>query len=344
MYNKLILERYQAMSAAEEKAINIVYDVAVIGAGLAGSMSAHLLTEAGQSVCVIEKSRGCGGRCGNQRINDQVRVDMGSPYIHTKHPDTIKVLDQLISANIALRWPQQDKNTSQTYIGSPSLSAICRHLVQASRLLTNTRAHHLELDPIKQVWRIRDSHFQLITQCKKVILCIPAPQAAALLAATQGTEDLWVSANQASKRSTSQWALWLETAHSDLNSIIYPNHPVIECMIKDNQKHAHKGTSCDRWVIHSRSDWASLNLEKSKEHIADELIKGFFEATELELIRHGSPHRWLFSRFLPNPSSTAFKWNEELNIGLAGDWLSSGDTEGALLSAHKIVQKIRSTL
>ncbi|MFQ3187204.1 MAG: renalase, partial [Marinomonas primoryensis] len=44
------------------------FDIAIIGAGLAGSLCAHLLSQSGQTVCVIDKSRGSGGRASSKRL------------------------------------------------------------------------------------------------------------------------------------------------------------------------------------------------------------------------------------------------------------------------------------
>ena len=56
------------------------YDAVVIGAGLAGSVVAHELHQAGQRVLVIDKSRGTGGRASSKRL-ESGSCDMGATSI-----------------------------------------------------------------------------------------------------------------------------------------------------------------------------------------------------------------------------------------------------------------------
>lgn len=59
--------------------------LAVIGAGLAGVAAARGLTERGARVTILEKSRGCGGRCATKRWQGQV-VDHGAQYFTLRDP------------------------------------------------------------------------------------------------------------------------------------------------------------------------------------------------------------------------------------------------------------------
>ena len=57
-----------------------MWDVAVIGAGLSGIICARRLVSEGYSVCILDKSRGVGGRMATRRVNEQTRVDHGLRY------------------------------------------------------------------------------------------------------------------------------------------------------------------------------------------------------------------------------------------------------------------------
>ncbi|PJF39094.1 MAG: hypothetical protein CUN55_15340 [Phototrophicales bacterium] len=55
-----------------------LYDVAVIGAGVAGSVLAHELTKHGLKVCVVDKARGSGGRLASKRFKSLTAKDVAS--------------------------------------------------------------------------------------------------------------------------------------------------------------------------------------------------------------------------------------------------------------------------
>ncbi|OZH52858.1 FAD-dependent oxidoreductase [Hydrocoleum sp. CS-953] len=68
------------------------FDIAVIGAGMAGLVCAQELQKAGYSVVVLEKSRGVGGRMATRRVSGS-RADHGVRYLEP----TGKFLQQLIN-------------------------------------------------------------------------------------------------------------------------------------------------------------------------------------------------------------------------------------------------------
>src|SRR4028118_2371524 len=57
-----------------------MFDVAVIGAGMAGLSCAQRLRQAGYSVAVVEKSRGAGGRVATRRVQGP-RAAHGGCYL-----------------------------------------------------------------------------------------------------------------------------------------------------------------------------------------------------------------------------------------------------------------------
>lgn len=324
-----------------------IFDIAIVGAGLAGSLCAHLLSQSGQTVCIIDKSRGSGGRASSKRLEGDISCDLGTPYIVAKHPDTLALLKQLTKEHIAAPWKQLSKAGSQAFVGVPKMSAITRHWVQNANFITSTRIHHLEQitqqGDDQPSWLLRDDKYQPVVIAKKIIIAAPAPQAASILASHEKLAVLLLRANQASASYESQWAMWLETEPCDLNALIEPKDSPIKRMIKDNYKPMRHSEKIDRWVIQTNPRWTKQYLDSDKEWITQTLLQAFAEITEHRVLKHSDPHRWFLSRFPENKGNNPFAWSPEHNIGLIGDWLCQGDAEGALLSAMSLVKHIKDT-
>ncbi|MBJ7536866.1 NAD(P)/FAD-dependent oxidoreductase [Marinomonas transparens] len=313
------------------------YDVAIIGAGLAGSLCAHLIAQSGLTVCVIDKSRGTGGRASSKKLDDGTSCDLGTPFIHASHASSLALMEGLVDDKVAAPWQQLNTKDTQAFVGIPKMSAITRHWLGNAPFISNTRVHHLEqitqASGSHKQWLLRDDKYQAVVVAEKVIITAPAPQAAMILATHTDLAILLLRANQACQSSQAQWAMWLETPISDLNALIAPHNSPICRMLKDNHKPMRDSAKLDRWVIQTSPEWTKQYLDADKALVASTLIQAFSTLTEQRVIQHGEAHRWLLSRFNENKGNNAFAWDIENNIGLAGDWLCQGDAEGALLSA-----------
>lgn len=172
-----------------------MWDVAIIGAGLSGLTCARQLKSAGLAVCVLDKSRGLGGRMATRRIESQgqtLRVDHGLRY--WQRSTALKLLtDELINAGILQKWDvsayelrQQDALVSVekpgVYVARVGISAIAKHLasglVPDESLLTSYRA--TELISEGSGWRI-ECEDRKVVMAKRCAIAIPAPQAVDLL-------------------------------------------------------------------------------------------------------------------------------------------------------------------
>lgn len=68
------------------------FDVAIVGAGIAGLTAAKVLTEAGKNVLLIEKSDGVGGRVRTDEV-DGFLLDRGFQVMLTAYPDCKEMLN-----------------------------------------------------------------------------------------------------------------------------------------------------------------------------------------------------------------------------------------------------------
>ncbi len=175
-----------------------MWDVAVIGAGLSGLICARELSQAGQRVCLLDKSLGLGGRIATRRAH-QVRIDHGLRYWQSSLA-IAPLVDELLEKNVLRPWPVsayeilqrevitpvKTDETSPLYAAPEGMSAVGKYLakdfVRDQNLLLAHRA--IAIDPIAKEsgegWRIECEGAQVIT-AKKCAIAIPAPQAAHLL-------------------------------------------------------------------------------------------------------------------------------------------------------------------
>jgi renalase len=183
------------------------FDIAVIGAGMAGLTCAQQLWPVGDRVVVLEKSRGVGGRIATRRLHDTL-ADHGTCYLAPKGEVFQGLLEQLVTAGVVQSWTdtvhelRPDGTLSEPpatdrylrYVAPEGMTAIAKWL--AKKL--DIRFSHLV-----QALALVDDHWQLTVQRTEsdltktteimtagaIVIAIPAPQAAVLLQSLP-SEDL----------------------------------------------------------------------------------------------------------------------------------------------------------
>ncbi len=176
-----------------------MWDVAIIGAGLAGLTCARKLKAAGYQVCLIDKSRGLGGRMATRRVTGQVRVDHGLRYWSGGHANGVlqPLTDELIAAGVLKPWPVTSYELrahdelvpierGPVYVASNGISAIAKYLGQdfipeETLLMGHTATR---ISPCNQSgnggWQIECEDSKVI-MAKRCAIAIPAPQTTELL-------------------------------------------------------------------------------------------------------------------------------------------------------------------
>jgi len=178
-----------------------MWDIAIIGAGLAGLTCARQLKAAGYQVCVLDKSRGLGGRIATRRVvtdkRENVRVDHGLRYWLSDSDVLAPLTEELLNAGVLQQWQVSayelrendalaNVRMEPVYVARNGMSAIAKYLAKGftpdDTLLTGYRA--IDLSPYDQAdgggWRIEceDSKVVMAERCA---IAIPAPQATDLL-------------------------------------------------------------------------------------------------------------------------------------------------------------------
>ncbi len=309
--------------------------VAVIGAGPAGLMAARTLRDHGLETTVFDKGRGPGGRTSTRRDADR-SFDHGAPFFTLTDPRLSRLKESWKDQGLIAPWPAPSQEP-QTWTAIPTMSALAKHLASDCRLLTNTRV--TSLNRKDDEWWISAEQLsdeQTYGPFDAVIVAIPPEQAADLVSASAHLHDTATSVH-----SEAVWcaAITLGEGLSVSENVMNSASGPLSLAIKNSAKPGRDAG--ETWVLHARADWTAANMEAEREDVIANLCREFFDMVGCapQEITHSMAHRWKYAQ-ASNPLKIESDWDEELRLGLCGEWLHGGSIEGALLSGMAAAGRI----
>ncbi len=305
-------------------------DVLVIGAGMAGITCARSLSAAGQSVLVLDKGRGIGGRVATRRValgEDEVSFDHGAQYIHARDADFAAVLDK---AGAAI-W--DDGAQTRPLVGRPGMSALARDMAQG--LDIRHACEVTALERVRDEWHVTTQSG--VFRAARVIVTIPAPQVAGLL----GPDHPLVAA-LGEVRMAPCLTLMAAFAPESLRPFVHrldEGHPL--AWIAQNSTKPGRSAAPTAWVAQAGADWSARHLERAPDHIAALMLPLLCDVigADQQAVRHVSAHRWRYAR-VTQPLGQPFLCSADRSLYLGGDWCLGGKVEDAWASGRALAQDI----
>lgn len=176
-----------------------MFDVAIIGAGLAGLTCAQQLHQAGYSVVVLEKSRGVGGRVATRRLHDTC-ADHGVRYLEPQGKLSQQLIERLLQRDILQAWNDTIYELKPTtpesvvtshshpsqltrYVAPEGMTTVAKFLATGLEIWLSRRVQAIT-PTAEQTWhltldRMNEALGELTAGA--VVVAIPAPQALMLL-------------------------------------------------------------------------------------------------------------------------------------------------------------------
>ena len=310
-------------------------DILVIGAGMAGLACATRISRAGQSVIVLDKGRGPGGRMATRRVEiagEQVRFDHGAQYFTARDPAFEAQVTLWHKQGVVAPWPAAGDDA---WVGVPGMNAPIRAMAETLDVRWNTRAERLYHDGSNWCAVAGQDHF-----CAETILvAIPAEQASELLA--EAAPDLAeIAAQVTSAPCWAVMAIFEEALPIEADTLRDADAP-ISWAARNSAKPQRVGEEC--WVLHASPERSREILDLPKEQVATVLLADFFEQTGIAPVdaSYSAAHRWLFA--MPSPvKGECAHFDVRHRIGIAGDYLHSPRVEGAFLSGAGLARKVLS--
>jgi renalase len=347
-----------------------IFDVAAIGAGVAGLMCAQQLHQAGYRVVVLEKSRGVGGRLATRRIAG-TRADLGAPYLEAEGRLSSLFFQTLHDRQILQPWTEtvwqwdsatdpQPEPSKLRYIAPSGMNAVGKFLAMDLDIwfdrrvcaVTSTKDNlwHLSLDAPRYGG---DLPFELAA--KAIVVAIPAPQALSILE-TIGD----VSSSEILERVRSieydpgfaviagypaQNRAQLEEVDRPWRAIRFPQHDELRWLGLDSSKRVHPPQPI--FVLHGNAQFAREYLEYED---LDALGKQLLDrAASLLLPALATPeflqvHRWRYAFPRRIGDRDCLTPNFPLPLVCCGDWCGENLIETALRSGLAAASAIDSQL
>ncbi|MBD1811285.1 FAD-dependent oxidoreductase [Microcoleus vaginatus DQ-U2] len=344
-----------------------MFDVAVIGAGMAGLSCAQRLRQAGYSVAVVEKSRGAGGRVATRRVQG-TRADHGARYLEPQGDAVQELIDVLVDRDILKLWTdsvwefRQGKLSaiaSSCYVAPAGMNAVGKYLAEGLDIWFGRRVQTISTTD-NQMWNlsleVTDDNLQTPQQliAKAVVVAIPAPQALMFLNSEIGFKPDFLDKLRSVEYDPciTVMAGYSATKQQDLSnlnpqwkSVSFPDNSDLAWVGLDSSKRLDPQQPV--FVVHSSADLAERYLEAADlETVGQELLS---RASEYLIPWLKQPewlqvHRWRYA-FCRNPLRVScLPAGGNLPLVCAGDLCGEGQIEGALRSGLAAANWVNSQL
>ena len=323
--------------------------VAIIGAGLTGSLVAHQLSHAKLSITVFEKSRGLGGRASTKRL-PWGQFDLGVPLIPATDTTFIDFMQQMASQRQAHQWPgpeqqtfrsslSNDNNAAQFFVFDQKMNSMCHHWLQASDVQTSSMVTEVRYQQGRGWQLCLEQQWQQAFY--DVLICTaPWPQTKTLLRHIDeeafSLEQIWASC----------WSIGikLQSSIKPKMKVIHLANNALQTLVFDSEKPNRPVLQNNEqiWVAqlnHSLS--ATLGKEGKVQaiNLACASLCQYFNLST-DVIQHAEGHFWRYARSEKEQKPLGIIYNQQKNLIAGGDWSCGASVQSAFKAAQAISQKV----
>lgn len=318
------------------------FDVAVVGAGLAGLSCARRLQDQGKRVIVLDKSRGVGGRVATRRLYE-TRIDHGLVSFSIQGPHTAKLLqDEAIQATLQ-PW-------AEGWVSPLGNTAVIKQLAMALDVQTHFCVTELHQD--REGWDIRGAASDTaVVRARSLVMAIPAPQAIALLATlipSESQQDLWQRLDRVSFEPCITVMVGYPLPLSEQlprRGLVAAGNAPLRTVIEDSSKRQNPAqlTLC----LHSTPEFAQHYVDR---HDWDTAIPTLIQhwitqaGPEFRMPLWSQGHRWRYGFTAQALGVACVGQRLPLPLVCCGDWCLGAQSEAAIASGVAASEWILATL
>lgn len=321
--------------------------IAVIGAGLSGLSTAHLLKDYAD-ITLFEKARGVSGRISTRRAKPYA-FDHGAQYFTARTKPFQDFVQPLIEQGIIERWDaryvkfrgnqileKRDwREEEPRYVGVPGMNHLAKFLASGLNIHIDTRIASLNH---QTTWQLVDEEGQQYAGFDWVICTAPSPQAADLL---PGSFKYHADILAIKMRACFSLMLGFErTLPLDFEAAHVTDSDLSWIAVN-----SHKPQRPDFYtlMVHSSEDYAEAHIDDDRDLIMRHLINetSHIIGQDVSQAHYKTLHRWRYANNADKKRKSPIFIDQKFKLATCGDWCQGGRMEGAFTSAYNLVQHIK---
>lgn len=306
-------------------------NVLIVGAGISGITLARSLPSDSFNVTLFDKSQGVGGRIATRRL-EEGKWDHGIPWID---PSLVPQQDREIW--LSLLKPVQGISASPL-IASQGLTQLPKSLCSSLALFKNCKIVRLEIDKESSSWVIEDEK-KGVYSGDILVLTLPSPQAYELLLKSNILESTgWGSSLSQIIYRPQLIVLGKNSPQSPCLWSLEENEP-FELLVDNGKKGIEK--SHGYFTGYLTESFSRKHFEESDETTLKAIrsvLKNRFDIDPLHL----ELKRWRYSQTTHSLQESFLKAALPAPLFFIGDGLAGGQLKGAIHSATKLAQHLKS--
>ncbi|MFM7498192.1 MAG: NAD(P)-binding protein [Candidatus Fonsibacter sp.] len=323
-------------------------NIAIIGTGFSAATLKYFLKS---EVDFFEKSRGIGGRSSTRKVEGIGSFDHGLQYISTNHEE----FSTFLGSNENNIWDGKfiinfNKNKSldskKRIIHSEGNNKLIKKIFEKSNIFFQKELREIKRN--KDTWNLI---FKDDTEANYKTVLITVPFQQALNLTKSFTSDFYSKFNFQMDPNLTVMVAFNKSLGLDYASYTYKDDPELGFAANENTKKPYLlNNKLELWTIQSSVKFAKKyiqNYRENKNLLTEQIVKAFLKSVkinyETNTIIHQDIHGWLYAYGKQLSAPNSF-WNEDLKLGICGDYFSGFKAEHAFLSAKHLCLQVQKTL
>jgi predicted NAD/FAD-dependent oxidoreductase len=319
--------------------------IVIIGAGFSAAVFSVLIQ--GSDLKIFDKGRGPGGRSSTRRVDNIGIFDHGLQFINSENKEFINFLKKNLS-NWIKEWNGDfvdfDKNKklpkSNKYIGINGNNDFVKKLISVP---SNYNKELLKISKDAGKWLLEFAdRSQEIADI--LVLTIPMEQCKNI---TQSLNINFLFKGSMEPNITTMIA-FESTKSIKTSGYLFKTNNILAWAANESSKSRDlNADSLQLWTLQSSKSFANDNCKNfkiEKLSIMNYMIKEFSNILDISAMKiiHKDAHSWLYA-YKKDLFEKEFFWDEQLKLGICGDWMCGSKAEDSWRSASMLANQINNS-